>query len=156
MHCPTQIKFVIYVKIFRVKLSAYFINNKTRRDNIKMDNVSNIDKLESIKSLQSTIRKLENALLQMTEKGANTTLVKKRLKAVCVGLAVLENVWNQESHQYSQEELEEARNVLAGLLPSIERAYDKSKAGSPQRTLLTRRIKALELSIQAIDKLSNK
>ncbi|KZD51108.1 MULTISPECIES: hypothetical protein [Bacillus] len=121
-----------------------------------MDIVSNIDKLESIKSLLSTIRKLENALLQMTEKGANTTLVKKRLKAVCVGLAVLENVWNQESHQYSQEELEEARNVLAGLLPSIESAYDKSKTGSPQRTLLTRRIKALELSIQAIDKLSNK
>lgn len=156
MHCPTRIKFVIYVKIFRVKSSAYFINNKTRRDNIKMENASNIDKLESIKSLQSTIRKLENALSQMTEKGVNTTLVKKRLKVVCVGLAVLENVWNQESHQYSQEELVEARNVLAGLLPSIERAYDKSKAGSPQRTLLTRRIKALELSIQAIDKLSTK
>ncbi|MCU5376225.1 hypothetical protein OCA08_03625 [Bacillus cereus] len=121
-----------------------------------MDNVSNIDKLESIKSLQSTIRKLENALSQMTEKGANTTLVKKRLKAVCIGLAVLENVWNQESYPYSQEELEEACNVLAGLLPSIERAYDKSKTGSPQRTLLTRRIKALEFSIQAIDKLSNK
>ncbi|MCR6847318.1 MULTISPECIES: hypothetical protein [Bacillus] len=117
-----------------------------------MENVSNIDKLESIKSLQSTIRKLENALSQMNQKGANTTLVKKRLKAVCVGLAVLENVW----HQYSQEELAEARNVLAGLLPSIERAYDKFKAGSPQKTLLTRRIKALELSIQAIDKLSNK
>ncbi|MGH0424984.1 hypothetical protein [Bacillus pretiosus] len=114
-----------------------------------MENVSNIDKSESVKSLQSTIRKLENALLQMTQKGANTTLVKKRLKAVCVGLAVLENVWNQE-------ELAEARNVLVGLLPSIERAYDKSKVGSPQRTLLTRRIKALELSIQAIDKLSNK
>ncbi|PEI74015.1 hypothetical protein [Bacillus wiedmannii] len=119
-----------------------------------MENVSNLDKSESIKSLQSTIRKLENALSQMTQKGANTTLVKKRLNAVCVGLAVLENVWNQESHQYSQEELAEVRHVLAGLLPSIERAYDKSKVGSPQRTLLTRRIKALEFSIQAIDKLS--
>ncbi|HDR7325077.1 MULTISPECIES: hypothetical protein [Bacillus] len=119
-----------------------------------MENVSNLDKSESIKSLQSTIRKLENALSQMTQKDANTTLVKKRLNAVCVGLAVLENVWNQESHQYSQEELAEARNVLAGLLPSIERAYDKSKVDSPQRTLLTKRIKALELSVQAIDKLS--
>ncbi|MGG0254511.1 hypothetical protein ABEY61_17160 [Bacillus toyonensis] len=119
-----------------------------------MENVSNLDKSESIKSLQSTIRKLENVLSQMTQKDANTTLVKKRLNAVCVGLAVLENVWNQESHQYSQEELAEARNVLAGLLPSIERAYDKSKVDSPQRTLLTKRIKALELSVQAIDKLS--
>ena len=81
--------------------------------------------------------------------------MKKRLKAVCIGLAVLENVWNQGSHQYSQEELAEARNVLAGLLPSIERAYEKSKAGSPQRTLLERRIKALEFAIQAIDKFSN-
>ncbi len=33
-----------------------------------MENVSNVDKVESIKSLQSTIRKLENALSQMTQK----------------------------------------------------------------------------------------
>ena len=51
-----------------------------------MENMSNVDKFESIKSLQSTINKLENALSQMTQKGANTTLVKKRLKAVCIGL----------------------------------------------------------------------
>ena len=80
---------------------------------------------------------------RITQKGANTTLVKKRLKAVCIGLAVLENVWNQESHRYSQEELAEARNILAGLLPSIERAYDKSKAGSPQRTLFRKKNKSV-------------
>ncbi|MCL1697006.1 MULTISPECIES: hypothetical protein [unclassified Lysinibacillus] len=118
-----------------------------------MENVTNIEKLESIKSLQSTIRKLENALSQMTQKGANTTLVKKRLKAVVIGLASLENVWNQSSQYYTQEDLAEARNVLAGLLPSIENIYMKSKVGSPQRTLLERRIKALELAVQAIDEL---
>jgi len=116
-----------------------------------MENVSNVEKLESIKSLQSTISKLENALFQMTEKGANTTLVKKRLKAVCIGLAMLENVWNQSPHHYTKEDLAVARNVLAGLLPSIENIYMKSKVGSPQRTLLERRIKALELAVQAID-----
>ncbi|HDR7612260.1 TPA: hypothetical protein QCX47_003907 [Bacillus mycoides] len=121
-----------------------------------MENVSNVDKLESIKSLQSTINKLENALSQMTQKGANTTLVKKRLKAVCIGLAMLENVWNQRTHHYTLEELAEARNVITGLLPSIKNFYDKSKTGSPQRTLLERRIKALEQAIQAIDKFSNK
>lgn len=46
-----------------------------------MENVSNAVKLESIKSFQSTIGKLEKALTQMTEKGANTTLVEKRYKA---------------------------------------------------------------------------
>jgi hypothetical protein len=121
-----------------------------------MENVSNIDKLESIKSLQSTINKLETALSQMTQKGANTTLVKKRLKAIVIGLAILENVWNLKPHHYTQEDLTETRNVLTGLFPSIENSYAKSKAGSPQKTLLERRIKALELAVQAIDDLSNK
>ncbi|HDR4695416.1 hypothetical protein ABR775_15000 [Bacillus cereus] len=121
-----------------------------------MKNVSNIDKVESIKSLQSTIRKLQNALSQMTQKGSNTTLVKKRLKAASIGLAMLESVWNQEAHHFTQEDLTDARNVLIGLLPSIEKIYVKSKLGSPQRTLLERRIKSLELSIQAIDYFSNK
>jgi len=121
-----------------------------------MESVSNEDKLESIKSMQSTIGKLENALAQMTQKGANTTLVKKRLKAVYIGLAVLENVWDQRPHHYTQEDLAEARNVLTGLYPSIENSYAKLKAGSPQRTLLERRIRALELAVQANDDLSNK
>ncbi|WP_374966560.1 hypothetical protein [Lysinibacillus sp. RS5] len=116
-----------------------------------MENVSNVEKLESIKSLQSTIRKLETALSQMTQKGANTTLVKKRLKAVCIGLAMLEYVWNQSPHHYTQEDLVEARHVLTGLLPSMENIYMKSKIGSPQRTLLERRMKALKLAVQAID-----
>ncbi|WP_078411316.1 hypothetical protein [Priestia abyssalis] len=120
-----------------------------------MENVSNEDKAKSIKSLQTTISKLENALSQMTQKGANTTLVKKRLKAVSIGLAMLENVWNQRPHHYTQEDLVEARNVLTGLFPSIENIYAKSKAGSPQKTLLERRMKALELAVQAIDDFSN-
>ncbi|PZD97253.1 hypothetical protein DNH61_02515 [Paenibacillus sambharensis] len=120
-----------------------------------MESVSNVDKLESIKSLQSTINKLENAAAQMTQNGANTTLVKKRLKAVYISLAVLENVWSQCPHHYTQEELAEARKVITGLLSSVKSSYAKSKTGSPQRTLLERRIKALQLSIQAIDKFSD-
>ncbi|MCS1350899.1 hypothetical protein [Mechercharimyces sp. CAU 1602] len=120
-----------------------------------MENVSNLDRLESIKSLQSTISKLENALSQMTQKGVNITLVKKRLKAVRIGLAILENVWDQRPHQYTQIDVVEARDVLIDLLPVIENSYAKSKSGSPQRTLLERRIKALELALQAIENLSN-
>lgn len=118
-----------------------------------MENVSYADQLESIKSFQSTIRKCENALAQMTQKGANTALIMKRLKALYIGLAMLENAWNQQPHQYSREDIAEARNVLMGLFPSIEHSFAKSKAGSPQRTLLTRRIKALELAVQAMDDL---
>lgn len=119
-----------------------------------MQHVSDTERAESIEALQSTIRKSEKALAQMTEKGASTTLVEKRLKALQVGVAVLEAVWNQEPHPYSREDLAEARAVLSGLFPSIERIYARSKVGSPQRTLLKRRMRALELAVQAIDRLS--
>jgi len=120
-----------------------------------MENVSGENKIESIKSLQSTIKKTEKALTQMTQKDANTTLIEKRLTALRIGITVLENVWNQRPQQYTQVDLVEARNILIGLFPSIKGIHAKSKIGSPQRTLLERRIKALELAVQAIDDLSN-
>lgn len=112
-----------------------------------------IDKLESIKSLLSAINKSEKALVQMIQKGANTTLIKKRLLALKVSLAVLENIWNQVPYKYTQEELIDARNILIGLLPSIKRINNKLEPGSSQTTLSERRIKALELSIQEINNL---
>ena len=120
-----------------------------------MDKVSADIQLESIKSFQSTIRKLEKAAAQMKDKGAQTGLVEKRLRALLIGLAVLEMVWNEKPNSFSTEELAQARAVLADLLPSIENQYAKSKAGSSQRTLLKRRIQSLELAIEAIDELSN-
>ena len=119
-----------------------------------MEDISGTERAESIEALQSAIRKSEKALAQMAEKGASTTLVEKRLKALQVGLAVLEAVWNQKPLPHSHEDLAEARTVLTGLLPSIERIYTRSKAGSPQKTLLERRMRALELAVQAIDRLS--
>ncbi|MGI6549711.1 MAG: hypothetical protein ACOX4Q_06675 [Syntrophomonadales bacterium] len=121
-----------------------------------MESVSNANKLESIKALQSAISKSEKALAQMKQKGANTTLLERRLQALYIGLAMLEKAWNQKPHHHDHEELAEARNVLIGLLPSIESIFARSKAGSPQRTLLERRIKALELAVQAIDDFSNR
>lgn len=118
-----------------------------------METVSDAVKQESIKSFQSTIRKSEKALVQMQQKGASTTLVEKRLKALRTGLAVLESVWDHRPHPYTREDLVEAREVLTGLFPSIEDIYSKSQTGSPQKTLLQRRIKALELAVQAIDDL---
>ncbi|WP_151736964.1 hypothetical protein [Paenibacillus tengchongensis] len=116
-----------------------------------MEVVSREDQMESIQSLQSTISKLANALTQMTESGANTALVKKRLQAASAGLAALDNVWNQTPLPCTPEDLAAACKVLYGLTPVIQNSYVKSKAGSPQRTLLERRIKALERAVQAME-----
>lgn len=119
-----------------------------------MEEVSNEDKLGSIKAFQSTIRKSENALANMTQKGANTTLLKKRLKTFYIGLAMLETAWKLSPHEYSKEDLAEARKVLTDLFPSLKNIYGKSKAGSSQKTLLERRLKAFALAVQAIDNLA--
>lgn len=116
-----------------------------------MENVLNEDKLESIKAFQSTIFKSENALANMPQKGANTNLLKKRLRALYIGLAMLESAWKLKPHQYTKEDLAEARNVLSGLSPSLKNIYGKSKVGDPQKTLIERSIKAFELAIQAMD-----
>ncbi len=121
-----------------------------------MEYVTKVMKEESIKSFQSTIRKSEKALAQMTEKGANTTLIKKRLHALYIGLAVLEHAWHEKPYHYSPEEIVEAREILTGLMPSIQSIYAKTKVGSPQKTLLERRMKSLELAVQAIDVLFDK
>nr|WP_154892393.1 hypothetical protein [Paenibacillus xylanexedens] len=116
-----------------------------------MENVSERIQSQSIQALESTIRKSENALTQMTQKGANTTLIEKRLKAHRIGLSMLEHVWQHKPHPYTSGDLIEARSVLTGLMPSIDNSLAKAKEGSPQRTLLIRRMQALELAVQAME-----
>lgn len=115
-----------------------------------MKNISTEERVESIQSLQSTISKLENALFTMTQSAASTKLVQKRLDAVSIGLAMLEHVWNHKLHPFTREEISAAYDVITGLLTSVGNSYAKSKEGSPQRTLLERRIRALELAAQAM------
>ncbi len=56
----------------------------------------------SIKSLESTFNKLSNAYKNMTEKGSNTTLVKKRRNAVKIGLESLKGTWGGEDFPYDE------------------------------------------------------
>ena len=113
--------------------------------------ISNDRKTESINSFRSAISKTEKALIQMKRIESNTTLIEKRLIALRAGLAVLHHTWNQIPLGFTRNELAEARAVLTGLLPSMEKLYAVSKNPSPQRTLLARRITAVGLAVQAID-----
>lgn len=120
-----------------------------------MESTTPSQQTESIRSFESTIRKCETALAQMTAKGSNTTLLEKRLNALKTGLAILENVWREKPFDCGLQDIRESGEVLSGLLPSIERSYAKSKDGSPQKTLLERRLKSIKLAIEAIDDYSD-
>ncbi|SES01366.1 hypothetical protein SAMN04487944_11519 [Gracilibacillus ureilyticus] len=105
----------------------------------------------SIKSLESTFNKLTNAHKSTIEKGSNTTLVKKRLNAVKMGLESLKGTWNGEDFCYKEESVLTSIEVLQGIIPSIEKQILKAKEGSPQKTLNERRLTALKLAIESLE-----
>lgn len=129
-------------------------SNRLERRGMNMRNIPIEIKKQSIESLQSTIRKMEKAASHMHEKQANTTLLEKRLNACRIGLAVLESSWYNKTLDYTPVELQQAHLVLERLLPSLTKQYMGVTAQSPQQTLLARRIKAVELAIQAIQDLT--
>ena len=105
----------------------------------------------SIKSLESTFNKLSNAYKSMTEKGSNTSLVKKRRNAVKIGLDSLKDAWSEGDFSYDEESILTSKDVLQSLLPSIEKQIAKAKEGSSQKTLNERRLTALKLAIQSLE-----
>ncbi len=100
-------------------------------------------------SFLSTIGKLEKTLLTLQRKGAPTALAERRLRAYRVGFAVL----FPDGLSYCSDELREAQTVLSGLIPSLENSYNNLVPGSPQRTLLERRMSSMCKAIRAIDEL---
>ncbi|MFC7677368.1 hypothetical protein [Paenibacillus sp. GCM10028914] len=105
----------------------------------------------SIKSLESTLNKLSNAYTSMTEKGSNTTLVLKRRNAVKIGLESLKDVWNESGFFYDEETILTSKDILQGVIPSIEKQIAKVKEGSSQKTINERRLTALKLAIESLE-----
>ncbi|MBU5311604.1 hypothetical protein KQI38_06150 [Tissierella carlieri] len=105
----------------------------------------------SIKSLESTFNKLSNAFKSMTKKGSNTTIVKKRQNAVRIGIESLKGTWNGEDFCYDKEIILTSKEVLQGIIPSIEKQIAKAKEDSSQKTLNERRITALKLAIKSLE-----
>lgn len=116
-----------------------------------MKPVSEEIQVMSIKSLESTYDKLSNAYKSMVEKGSNTTLVEKRLNAVKVGLASLNDAWYGGAFNYDKEIILTSKSVLQDVMPSIEKQLVKAKEGSAQKTLIERRLTALELAIELLE-----
>lgn len=116
-----------------------------------MEKIPEKEQDESIRSFESSLHKMEKALAQMTRKGTNTALLTKRLKALQIGLAVLQYSWLQTPYGYTRQEITEARGTLSDLMPSLGASLVKAKEGSPQKTLLMRRIKAIQLALDAMD-----
>ena len=133
-----------------MNLKNYYLDLIKRRGPY-METVSQEIQDLSIKSLESTFNKLSNAYKSMTEKGSNTSLVKKRRNAVKIGLDSLKDAWSEGDFSYDEESILTSKGILQSLLPSIEKQIAKAKEGSSQKTLNERRLTALKLAIQSLE-----
>ena len=116
-----------------------------------MDHVDESVQHQSIASLASSIRKLEKALTSVQGKNSSTTVVATRLLALQIGYAALQAVWSKQAFSFTSAEADGAKKVLAGLFPSLEAMAPKFAAGSSQATLLARRVRSIQLALQALD-----
>ncbi|MDR4315934.1 group-specific protein [Niallia circulans] len=116
-----------------------------------MRNISQEIQDLSIKSLESTLNKLSNAYNSMTEKGANTTIVKKRRNSIKIGLESLKDAWGRGDFLYDKENILASKDILQGIMPSIEKQIAKAKEGSSQETLNKRRLAAIKLAIESLE-----
>src|SRR5690554_1517914 len=116
-----------------------------------MKNVSQEIQDLSIKSLESTLNKLSNAYNSMTDKGSSTTLVKKRRRSVKIGLESLKGAWGRGDFFYDEEDILISKEILEGIIPSIEKQIAKAKEGSSQKTLNERRLTAMRLAIESLE-----
>ena len=55
--------------------------------------------------------------------------------------------------QYAKSEIEEALEAFESLISKCEKAREKLKDGSPQRTLINKRIKAFKMAVSLLENL---
>jgi hypothetical protein len=116
----------------------------------KISTLTETEQAQAIFAMESAIRKSERALASMGDAPASAGL-KKRLMAFQIGLAALRYAWFNEPFIYLGVEVTDARDVLAHVLSQLPSYYEKMKPGSPQRTTISRRMKAIELAIKLLD-----
>ncbi|OEL04683.1 hypothetical protein AST12_00650 [Staphylococcus succinus] len=117
-----------------------------------MNSIDNELKKNSIKSLDSTLKKLEKAYTTMNNEGKNITVVRKRKNSIKIALDSLRNDWENHDFNYSKEDIVLAIEVLDSLKPSIQKQIDKVDGFSSQKTLNERRLKAINSSIKSLEK----
>lgn len=106
----------------------------------------------AVQSLESTLHKLNRSLESIREQGSSTTLVRKRVLAVQVGLASLENDWFKQDFMFDEATIGASLDTLKRIASAVEEQRASAHRRRSQKTLIDRRKAALELAIQSLSK----
>ncbi len=107
-------------------------------------------KEEALRSLQSTVHKLEKAHQSQMSRGLHAPVTAARLEAMRIAYAVVAEV---DLSGFTKAHRKEAQKVLLSLLPSLFRMQTKFADSAGQHTLLVRRIRSIELALSRLAEL---
>ncbi len=127
-----------------------------KRGDLFMESLTAEEKQQSIEAFKSIIRKSEKALSHMKTNAPQTKLLEKRMKAARIGIDTLLARWEGKKLGVSKTDLIEAKKELENLLLTLPSFLEKSKAGSGQRTYITRRIHAFKVAVLYMEDLIEK
>jgi hypothetical protein len=107
---------------------------------------------EAARAIASALRKSEKAILKLKEHSPQFRLTAESISAYQIALALIERErGSQDALSFSEEECTRAHTAFSSMIARVEKFLPKFAAGTPQHTLVVRRIRAFELAVRLIE-----
>jgi hypothetical protein len=108
--------------------------------------VANMDELQAaLRPIDSLISKSEKAQQKLTLGTWQHTMLRDNIKALHIASGLLKRE-TENTHSFSQDDLEEALRAFASMISKTQKAQAKFPPGTSQHTLQQNRLKALLMS----------
>ena len=106
---------------------------------------------EAARAISSALMKSEKALLKLKEGSPQLRMTTENIRAFQIGLALIRREQGaRDALVFRKEELASAQAAFASMTARVEKVLPKFAAGTPQHTLVVRRIRAFEIAEQMI------
>lgn len=107
-----------------------------------MDDYTTDELQEALRPIASLISKSEKAQLKLTPGTWQHTMLRDNLKALHHAYALM----NNETDDFSQDDMQEALRAFASMISKTEKSHAKFLPGTSQHTLQRNRLKALRIA----------
>jgi CxxC motif-containing protein len=110
----------------------------------RMDNYTREELEEALQIVSSTITRCEKAQPKFVEGTSQHTLLKNRIKALCISKLLITHKNIME--KYTKDEVVEALRAVSSIISKCEKAQHKFAAGTSHHTRCKKMIKAMQIS----------
>lgn len=121
-----------------------------------MDQISDFERSEARRAIESALHKSEKALLKLKQGSFSYTLTTRGIMAYKIALELLqakiETIGSEAAlvQKHTEKELDDAILFFESTIRRVEKILPKFDGGTPQHTLAIRRIRAFDIAATLI------